>query len=222
MKKVALGLYGAGGYGREVAALIPTIYSELFPNIAASNFLLVFIDDYKKGQEIDDLRVISKSEFLNLNDLDLYYCVTISDCKTRKYIVEGMTGNRSKPLSLIFKDTLVLSPASIGVGTILMPGSKISKSVKIGNHVQINFNSYIAHDCIINDFVTISPSVTCCGNTFIGESAFIGAACVIKQGTKSTPRLIGSESVLGIGSNLICDLPKNEIYIGNPARTIED
>ena len=183
MKKVALGLYGAGGFGREVAALLPTIISKLFPNL-------------------------------------LYYCITIADCKTRKLVVERMKNTNVKPLSLIFNDTIVIDQSNIGVGTIIMPGSKISTSVTIGDHVHVNFNSYIAHDCVIKDFVTISPSVTCCGNTVISECAFIGAASVIKQGAPDKPRRIGQNSRLGIGSNLLVDLPDNQTYVGNPAKRL--
>jgi sugar O-acyltransferase (sialic acid O-acetyltransferase NeuD family) len=165
---------------------------------------------------------MSKDEFFNLPEYELYYCVTISDCKIRKSIVQEMEKTMAKPLTLIFNDTLILNDTIIGVGSIVMPGSKISTSVVIRDHVQINFNSYIAHDCDIKDFVTISPSVTCCGNTVIGECAFIGAASTIRQGTFDKPRRIGQNSRLGIGSNLLIDLPDNQTYVGNPAKQMTD
>ena len=218
MKKVALGLYGAGGFGREVAALLPTIISKLFPNLLSKDFLIIFIDDNPDVSKVNDKKVVSKNDFLKLPDHELYFCVTIADCKTRKLVVKTMENTNVKPLSLIFNDTIILDESNIGVGTIIMPGSKISTSVTIGDHVQVNFNSYIAHDCVIEDFVTISPSVTCCGNTVISECAFIGAASVIKQGTPDKPRRIGQNSRLGIGSNLLVDLPDNQTYVGNPAK----
>jgi len=217
MKKVALGLYGAGGFGREVAALLPTIISKLFPNALSKDFLIIFIDDNPDVSEVNGKKIVSKDSFLKLTDYELYFCVTIADCKTRKLVVEKMKNTIAKPLSLIFNDTIIIDQSNTGVGTIIMPGSKISTSVTIGDHVQINFNAYIAHDCVIKDFVTISPNVTCCGNTVISECAFIGAASVIKQGTPDKPRHIGQNSRLGIGSNLLVDLPDNQTYIGNPA-----
>ena len=217
MKKVALGLYGAGGFGREVAALLPTIISKLFPNVLSKDFLIIFIDDNPNVSEVNGKKIVSMDSFLKLTDYELYFCVTIADCKTRKLVAERMKNTNVKPLSLIFNDTIIIDESNIGVGTIIMPGSKISTSVTIGDHVQINFNSYIAHDCVIKDFVTISPSVTCCGNTVISECAFIGAASVIKQGTHDKPRRIGQNSRLGIGSNLLVDLPDNQTYVGNPA-----
>jgi sugar O-acyltransferase (sialic acid O-acetyltransferase NeuD family) len=218
MKKVALGLYGAGGFGREVAALLPTIISRLFPRILSKDFLIIFIDDKSDVSEVNGKKILSKDDFLKLNDYELYFCVTIADCRTRKLIVESLKNTNAKPLSLIFNDTIILDESNIGVGTIIMPGSKISTSVIIGDHVLINFNSFIGHDCVISDFVTIAPSVTCCGNTVIGECTFIGAASVIKEGMPNKPKRVGQNSKLGIGSNLLVDLPDNQLYFGNPAK----
>jgi len=220
MKKVAIGLYGAGGFGREVAALLPSIFSKLFPNLSDLNILLLFIDDNRNLIEVDEIKVVSWDDFLNLAGYELYSCVTVSDCKTRRSIVIKLRTFNVKPLTLIFNETLIMDKVRIGMGSIVMPGSKISTSVIIRDYVHINFNTYIAHDCVINNFATISPGVVCCGNTIIGECAFIGAGCKIKQGNSNKPRVIGAESVLGIGSVLISDLPDQQIYVGNPARSI--
>ena len=222
MEKVAVGLYGAGGFGREVAALLPSIVLKLFPNLLVQNILIVFIDDNRNLNKVDNKLVMSKDDFLNLPEYELYYCVTISDCKIRKSIVLEMERTTAKPLTLIFNETLILNDTIIGVGSIVMPGSKISTSVVIRNHVQINFNSYIAHDCILDNFVTISPGVICCGNTTIGEASFIGAGCVIKQGSSLKMRTIGANTILGIGSNLVTDLPDEKIYAGNPAKSLDE
>jgi sugar O-acyltransferase (sialic acid O-acetyltransferase NeuD family) len=224
MNKVALGLYGAGSFGREVLALLPSIISRLFPSIPSKNILIIFIDDDRTINTLDNIKVISRDEFLKLAETDkyeLFYCVTIASSKIRKLIVQKMEETNSKPLTLIFSDTLILDYTRIGSGSIIMPGSKISTSVQINNHVHINFNSYVGHDSILNDFVTLSPGVVCCGNTTIGESTFLGAGSVIKQGSSIHPRLIGPESTLGIGSTLITDLPSKQTYVGNPAKKLE-
>lgn len=220
MKKVAIGLYGAGGFGREVAALLPTIIPKLFPTLSVQDVLIVFIDDNVNLNKIDGKKVLSKTDFLKLSDCELYYNVTISDCWIRKSVVEFMEKSNVKPLTFIFNETLTLDNSNFGNGTIVMPGSIISTSVIIRDHVHINFNSYIAHDCIINNFVTISPGVICCGNTVIGENAFVGAGAVIKQGTYENPRIIGEHSTLGLGSILIDNVPNSQIFIGNPAKKI--
>ena len=91
MKKVALGLYGAGGFGREVAALLPTIISKLFPGLLSKDFLIIFIDDNSDVSEVNGKKIVSKDDFLKLTDYELCYCVTIADCKTRKLVVERVS-----------------------------------------------------------------------------------------------------------------------------------
>ena len=70
MKKVALGLYGAGGFGREVAALLPTIISKLFPNLLSKDFLIIFIDDNPNAGEVNDKKIITFANLLNKNIYD--------------------------------------------------------------------------------------------------------------------------------------------------------
>ena len=220
MKKV-LGIYGAGGFGREVMALLPSALPTLFPNDNLSEIFLCFIDDEKNETNINGVEVFSETEFHLLESNEHIYAIAISDSKSRKLVFEKMSKSPAKPITLIFDNVLIMKNSKIGNGSIIMPGVKISTSVNVGDFVHINFNSYIAHDCIIKDFVTVSPGVICCGNAIISEHAFIGAGSVIKQGTPREPRLIGAGSTLGIGSNLISNIPVYQTYAGNPARKIE-
>ena len=217
MEKIVIGLYGAGGFGKEVMSLLPSILPKLFPGTNYDEIKLCFIDDDTSLSSILGKEVISLTKFLELNQYELYYGVTISDPATRKFIVSKLKNTSAKPLKLIFDNSLILSHSQIESGVIIMPGVTISTSVSIGMFTHINFNSYIAHDCKIDNFVTISPYVVCCGNTEIMECAFIGAGAIIKQGTANQPRYVGTNSKLGMGSILLNDLPNNQTYAGNPA-----
>ncbi len=217
MEKIVIGLYGAGGFGKEVMSLLPSILPKLFPGTNYDEIRLCFIDDDLSLSSILDKEVISLTKFLESNQYELYYGITIADPTTRKLIASKLKNTSAKALELIFNNSLILPHSQIGSGAIIMPGTTISTSVNIGSFSHINFHSYIAHDCRIGDFVTISPHVTCCGNTDIKDGAFIGAGSVIKQGTIGQPRYVGLNSKLGMGSNLLTDLPDNKTYAGNPA-----
>ena len=217
MEKIVIGLYGAGGFGNEVMSLLPSILPKLFPGTNYDEIKLCFIDDDLSLSTVIDKEVISLTKFLELNQHELYYSITIADPTTRKVIASKLKNTSAKALKLIFNNSLILSHSQIEPGVIIMPGVTISTSVSIGMFTHVNFNSYIAHDCKIDDFVTISPHVVCCGNTEIKECAFIGAGAIIKQGTANQPRYVGVNSKLGIGSNLLKDLPNNQTYAGNPA-----
>jgi hypothetical protein len=45
VKKLAIGLYGAGGFGKEVMSLLPSILPKLFPGTNYDEIRLYFIDD---------------------------------------------------------------------------------------------------------------------------------------------------------------------------------
>jgi sugar O-acyltransferase (sialic acid O-acetyltransferase NeuD family) len=217
VERIVIGLYGAGGFGKEVMSLLPSILPKLFPGTNHDEVRLCFIDDDLSLSSILDKEVISLTKFLESNQYELYYGITIADPTTRKLIASKLKNTSAKPIKLIFDNSLILSHSHIGTGAIIMPGITISTSVNIGSFSHINFNSYIAHDCRIGDFVTISPHVTCCGNTDVKDGAFIGAGSVIKQGTIGQPRYVGLNSKLGMGSNLLTDLPDNKTFAGNPA-----
>lgn len=221
MEKIVIGLYGAGGFGREVMSLLPSVLPNLFPRTNYDEIKLCFIDDDLGLSSVLNKEVLSLTKFLELSQYKLYYGITVADPSTRKIIATKLEYTNAKPLKLIFNSSLILSNSRIETGVIIMPGVTISTSVSIGKFTHVNFNSYIAHDCKIDNFVTISPYVVCCGYTEIKECAFIGAGAIIKQGTVNEPRYVGVNSKLGIGSNLLKNLPNNQTYIGNPASELK-
>jgi len=63
----------------------------------------------------------------------------------------------------------------------------------IGNHVILNTNCSVDHDCVIEDFVHVSPGATICGGVKIKEGVHIGAGAVV------LPNLtIGKELLLAL------------------------
>ena len=216
-RRKVLGVYGAGGFGHEVMSLIPSIMEDLFSS-ARNNLEVYFIDDDSNAKGTDDTSVISLEKFLAIKNSDLFYNIAIADPQLRKNVQKKMEKTSGTPVSFIFRNTQILSRVNIESGAIIMPGAVVSTKVALGQFAHLNFNSYVAHDCKIGDFVTISPNVTCCGNTHIGGGVLIGAGSSIKQGQPKKPRLIGENSILGIGSVLISDLPEGKTFFGNPAR----
>lgn len=63
---------------------------------------------------------------------------------------------------------------------------------------------------MLKKFVSISGHVT------IGEKTYIGISVPIKQNVN-----IGSQSIVGMGSAVIRDIPDDVIAFGNPARVMK-
>ncbi|MAZ07903.1 MAG: UDP-3-O-(3-hydroxymyristoyl)glucosamine N-acyltransferase [Rickettsiales bacterium] len=105
----------------------------------------------------------------------------------------------------IGKNVEIFSNVSIARGSI--------SETKICDGVKINNNSHIAHNVHIAEDVIITANVSICGSVKIEEGSWIGPSSVIRDGLK-----VGRKGVLGMGSVLTKNLPKNQIWIGNPAR----
>ena len=104
----------------------------------------------------------------------------------------------------------------IGKGSVIFHKSILQSSVKLGKHVIINTAASVDHDCIIENFVHISPNSTICGNVKIGEGTHIGAAAII------VPNItIGKWCKIGAGAVIIKDIPDYSVVVGNPGRIIK-
>jgi len=51
----------------------------------------------------------------------------------------------------------------------------------------------------------------------VGNSSFIGANAVVKQGVR-----IGNNVVVGAGAVVLKDIDNNQVFVGNPARFINN
>ena len=100
--------------------------------------------------------------------------------------------------------------ATLDTGTVVMQGVIIQSCSHVGKHCIINTGASVDHDCIIEDFVHISPHSTLCGNVIVGEGSWIGAGSTILPGIK-----IGKWCIVGAGSVVAKDLPDNVLAVGN-------
>jgi len=86
---------------------------------------------------------------------------------------------------------------------------------KTGKHNIINTGATIDHECILEDYVHISPNATLCGNVRVGEGTHIGAGAVVNPNIS-----IGKWCVIGSGSVVIRNVPDHTKLVGNPAKPI--
>lgn len=209
---VLIGIYGAGGYGREVLPILKQQYGK--------EARIVFVVDEIQEPVINETKVLTFDEFRALENNDKFYCIAIADSISRKTINEKCIAAELNPLSVISSNTVIMDDVLIGEGAILSPFTCITSNVKIGKSFHANIYSYVAHDCKIGDYVTFAPGVKCNGNVIIEDHAYIGAGAIIRPGTKSKPLIIGSNSVIGMGAVVTKSVPSEKTVFGNPAKII--
>ncbi len=207
------GVYGTGGFGREVIPLLEDqlgLAQGLVTNI-------YFIDDFKQGKIINGYPVISFDSFLNLRADERCATIAIAKSKVREKLTNQCLNSGIKLLNICAKNVTKLSGVDIEYASILCPFVTITANVKIGKSFQANIYSYVAHDCIIGDYVTFAPAVKCNGNVIIGDHAYIGTGAIIKQGKEGKPLKIGKGAMISAGSFVTKNVSDSVTMFGNPA-----
>ena len=206
-------IYGASGFGREVMPL-----AKAFLNDRKIHFeKLLFIDDKLFGQTINGYSVISFDEFILLNSPKKYVCIAISDNKIREKLFYKLSKFGVDNWSIIASNSILLDECNLGENSILAPFVTLTSNVSIGKSFNANIYSYIAHDCIIGDFVTFAPAVKCNGNVHIYDYAYLGTGAIIKQGKPNKPLIIGEGACIAAGAVVTKNVPPFTTVIGNPA-----
>ena len=105
----------------------------------------------------------------------------------------------------------------MGEGAVVMAGCIINPKAIIGDFCFFATGAQIEHDCIINDYVSISAG------TVTGGHVKIGRLSAITIGVTIIDRLeIGENTVVGAGSLVTKSLPSNILAYGIPAKKIRD
>jgi len=209
MEKILI--IGAGGFGREVLWTINDCNK-----IEKKYSVLGFIDEDKSlhGQTIDGFPVLGGLDWIDSNYEKPMSCIIAIGNSLIKKKIEKQLEKVNPSYAKIIHPTVISSQlVTIGDGTIIQAGTILTVNLKIGKHVHINMDCTVAHDSIIEDYVTISPGVHINGKTIIGDSAFIGTGVIMKQEIK-----VGPESVIGAGAVLLENVPKKSLYVGVPAK----
>lgn len=208
-----VGVYGASGFGREV---MPIVKQQI-----GSEASFVFIDDGAQDKELNGVSILKFEQFLQEDYDSKEVVIAIADSKIREKLAEKLCLNNIKQLNIFAANSMILDANEIGEGAILCPFTMITSNAKIGKGFHANIYSYVAHDCVIGDYVTFAPNVMCNGNVHVHDHAYIGTGAVIKQGTPNKPLIIGEGAVVGMGAVVTKSVKAGDVVFGVPAKSIK-
>ena len=215
MSSLYIGVYGASGFGKEVMPLV----RQQYPTLAKENF--VFIDDGAEFQELNGYQVLGYTAFVAQASENKAVVIAIANSVVREKLVQRLNEDQIQHLDIQASNTIILDEVEIGEGSLLCPFTCLTSNIKIGKFFHANIYSYVAHDCVIGDYVTFAPGAKCNGNIHIEDHAYIGTGAVIKQGTPEKPLVIGKGAVIGMGAVVTKSVPAGVTVVGNPARILE-
>lgn len=214
MKK-DIAIFGAGGFGREVAIMIRNTE---FLN-SRWNFIGFYDDTIEKGTRISNLgSVLGGLEELNTIQDELNIVIALGYPQGRKVVSENLINDKLTFPNLYPDPAMIqdLETLSVGKGNIFKEGCSISCNVAIGDFNIFNGTNAFGHDAVIGNYNSFMPRTCISGNVNIGDSNLFGTGSIVIEKIK-----IGNNVHLSPGSVLLNKPKDNALYVGNPARRIK-
>ena len=213
-----IAIYGAGGFGKEVACLIKRI-NEAQPE-PVWNLIGFFDDDpEKKGKMISHFGpCLGGIEELNAWGKEIAVAMAIGNSAVVKEVFDKVTSQKVSFPNLIHPNFVMSDPETfvIGQGNIIQGGCTASVDVTLGDFNVVDGSVVFGHDDKIGSFNTFMPAVRVSGEVKVGDLNFFGVGSIILQQIK-----IGNNIRLGAGSVLMTKPKDGMLYMGNPAMKTE-
>ncbi|CAL1519253.1 acetyltransferase [Chitinophaga sp. MM2321] len=201
MKYTATFIYGASGHGKVIIEILEANGMEIGGVFDDSMSVTTLLDYPVAG--FDPLKVNGTAQLI----------ISIGNNRVRKKIASELQVTFGKAIH----PAANISPrCTIDEGTVVMAGVTVNSHVQIGRHVIINTNAVVDHDCLLEDYVHISPGVALAGNVQVREGTHVGIGATVIQGIK-----IGRWCTIGAGAVIRKDVPDYGVVVGNPGRIIK-
>ncbi len=203
-------LIGGGGHCRSVLSSVLSLnkYEEIgIVDYADASVLGVPV----VGRD-EDLPALNKAGWT-----DAFITVgSIGDTSLRQRLYQMVTDNGFTVPAIIDAAAIIAQDAKVAAGSYIGKGVILNSGSCIGKCAIINTGAIIEHDCLVGDFVHISPGTVLCGQVSIGNHSHIGAGSVVRQQIE-----IGKDVLVGAGSVVVSNIPDRVKAFGNPCKVVE-
>lgn len=189
----ALTIVGAGGHGKDIAAICRAAYP-----VAQ----LIFLDDNPAlGYMPTAMLAVSEWYLLGFND-------------------PKMREEWDKPDGAFYvfhPSTSVGADTKFGSGLVCAPRVVLLTGMDIGRHVHFGYGA-TATRATIGDYTTVAPAATICGDVVIGKRCYIGAGATICNLVS-----LGDDVTVAAGATVVpgSNFPDGVTVMGTPARIKE-
>jgi len=200
-------IIGASGHGKVIADI--AIKMNKWQSIA-------FLDDDESIKTSMGLEVIGKTDDAYIYKDEAGFFVAIGNNAIREKVQEKLIEEGLNVVSLIHPSAVIGTDVEIEVGTVVMAGTVINSSTRIGKGCIINTSSSLDHDNVIEDYVHISPGVRTAGNVTIGKGTWLGIGSVVSNNVN-----ICSDCKVGAGAVVVKSITEPGTYVGVPVRRVD-
>ena len=208
-------IFGAGGFGREIACLVNGINA-----ITPIWNLLGFVDDgVLSGTKTNYGVVLGGIDYIRNYSENLDVIIAIANPSHRVSIVNKIVNPNISWPNIIAPDVKFFDLESllIGKGNILFHSCRVSCDVEIGDFNLMNSLVSLGHDVKIGNYNVLMPNTRISGESILGNRNFFGVNSLVLQGLK-----IGNDTRIGAASVVMRNTKDGFLYFGNPARMIKE
>lgn len=206
-------IIGCGGFGREVFGIVAAV------NAAGGNWTVDgFVDDNPSPHDLKAVAALGSLLLGTVDDLikrgdPANVVVAIGSSSARVHVTGKLAGVDISYPTLIHPDATVGADVSLGPGTVIAAGARLSTAISVGRHVHIDQNATVGHDTVIGNFARLNPQACISGSVTIGEHVLIGASATVLQGL-----LVGVNAIVGAGAVVVGHVDASQTVKGVPAR----
>lgn len=119
-------------------------------------------------------------------------------------------------VSIIHPAATVSAHSRVGAGSVVFANAAVNVCARVGLGVIVNTGAVIEHDCMISDFVHVSPNAVLAGGVTLKEQSWVGACASVRQ-----LLVIGEAAVVGMGAVVTKNVPDGLVVAGNPATVLK-
>ena len=210
-----LAIFGAGGFGREIACIIKQINA-----IEPKWNLIGFFDDNESllGSSNEYGVVLGNTEVLNSWNKPLSIVIAIRNPNILRNVSEKINNQLIDLPNIIAPNACIMDYDNIkmGKGNVICPNCLISCNVELGDFNLINVMSQLGHDTKMMNYNVVMPSVNISGGVAVGNCNLFGVKSFIIQ-----YKTIGNNVLITPGSIMLRNGKDHTTYMGNPAKKIE-
>lgn len=205
-----LAIYGAGGFGREIACLINIINKKK----PTWNFLGFFDDGKAIGESNEYGSIIGGMNELNSWEKPLCITFAIGSAEILSRLTYSITNPLLEFPNIISPDMIFLDEKNVrlGKGNVFCTNCLISCNVQIGDFNLFISMTNIGHDTSIGSCNVFMPATKISGGVTIGNENVFGVASTVLQQIQ-----IGNRTIIGANSLIIRKTKDGLTYLGNPA-----
>ena len=200
MNKI-IGVIGYGSFTKEIINLIKVPYS-------------IFLYNMTNVSNIEHIEKENNCKCFDIKEFDcLKYkaLVTIANSADRYNIVSDLP-SKTEYLTIISDKAIIGNKNIIGEGSIICDGVILTTNIKLGKFNQLNINTTIGHDTILDDYCTTAPAVNISGNCNIGKHVYFGTNSSVRENIN-----ICNNVTIGLNSGVLKNIVTEGIYIGTPS-----